>query len=57
MLGHRGCRLGVTFPDVYEMQAKYFAVSRLTKESGLSEIMIPLVGIPDELSAEEIAVG
>lgn len=53
MLGHRGCRLGVTFPDVYEMQARaiFAAVSRLVKEGVevYPEIMIPLVGIPAEL--------
>jgi pyruvate,orthophosphate dikinase len=53
MLGHRGCRLGVTFPDVYEMQAQaiFNAVSRLVKEGVevYPEIMIPLVGIPAEL--------
>jgi pyruvate,orthophosphate dikinase len=53
MLGHRGCRLGVTFPDVYEMQAQaiFNAVCRLVKE-GIEvypEIMIPLVGMPTEL--------
>ena len=53
MLGHRGCRLGVSFPDVYEMQARaiFAAVSRLVKEGVevYPEIMIPLVGIPAEL--------
>lgn len=46
MLGHRGCRLGITFPEVYEMQmwAIFNATARLTKE-GLSvhpEVEIPL---------------
>lgn len=48
MLGHRGCRLGVTYPEIYEMQA--FAIFRaavdVTKKTGKPvspEIMIPLV--------------
>ncbi|MGI6576123.1 MAG: pyruvate, phosphate dikinase [bacterium] len=53
MLGHRGCRLGLTFPAVYEMQAKaiFNAVVDLVKE-GINvypEIMIPLVGDQQEL--------
>ena len=47
MLGHRGCRLGVTYPEIYEMQARavFEAVAELTKE-GLEiipEVEIPLV--------------
>ncbi|MBP2652556.1 MAG: ppdK [Firmicutes bacterium] len=46
MLGHRGCRLGITYPEVYEMQitAIFSAVARLTKEGlkVLPEIEIPL---------------
>ncbi|MBQ1252227.1 MAG: pyruvate, phosphate dikinase [Firmicutes bacterium] len=47
MLGHRGCRLGVTYPEIYEMQARavFEAVAELTKE-GLQiipEVEIPLV--------------
>ena len=53
MLGHRGCRLGISFPDIYEMQARaiFNAVSRLVKEDVevYPEIMIPLVGLPAEL--------
>ncbi len=54
MLGHRGCRLGVTYPEIYEMQARaiFEAAASLAKE-GLSvepEIMIPLVSMPAELS-------
>ncbi|WP_067933330.1 pyruvate, phosphate dikinase [Alicyclobacillus kakegawensis] len=53
MLGHRGCRLGITFPEVYEMQVRaiYQAAARLTQE-GLRprpEVMIPLVGHVEEL--------
>lgn len=47
MLGHRGCRLGVTYPEIYEMQARavFEAVAELTKE-GLEiipEVEVPLV--------------
>jgi pyruvate,orthophosphate dikinase len=53
MLGHRGCRLGVTFPEIYRMQARaIFQAACALKKAGLSpmpEVMIPLVGIPEEL--------
>jgi pyruvate,orthophosphate dikinase len=48
MLGHRGCRLGVTYPEIYEMQARAIFeaasdVIKATKEKVIPEIMIPLV--------------
>ena len=54
MLGHRGCRLGITYPEIYEMQARaiFEAVCDVAKESGeapLPEIMIPLVATRREL--------
>jgi pyruvate,orthophosphate dikinase len=54
MLGHRGCRLGISYPEVYEMQARaiFEAACALTKK-GVEvkpEVMIPLVGEPSELS-------
>jgi pyruvate, orthophosphate dikinase len=54
MLGHRGCRLGITYPEIYEMQARaiFEAAVEVKKEQGETvevEIMIPLVGIPREL--------
>ena len=54
MLGHRGCRLGVTFPEIYEMQARaiFEAQAAVEKETGvqpLVEVMIPLVSIAPEL--------
>ena len=46
MLGHRGCRLGISFPEIYEMQCKaiFEAISELKKEklSAIVEIMIHL---------------
>ncbi|MED3563566.1 pyruvate, phosphate dikinase [Bacillus xiapuensis] len=53
MLGHRGCRLGMIYPEIYEMQAKaiFYAAAKL-EDKGLEvkpEIMIPLVGHVNEL--------
>lgn len=54
MLGHRGCRLGITYPEIYEMQvyAIIEAACEVKKEGMdvLPEIMIPLVGDEKELS-------
>jgi pyruvate,orthophosphate dikinase len=50
MLGHRGCRLGVTFPDIYAMQARAILEAALAQaEPPLPEIMIPLVATRREL--------
>ncbi|KAA3629401.1 MAG: pyruvate, phosphate dikinase [Proteobacteria bacterium] len=53
MLGHRGCRLGVTYPEIYEMQARaiFEAAAEETKTGKpvVPEIMIPLVGTRKEL--------
>jgi pyruvate,orthophosphate dikinase len=54
MLGHRGCRLGISFPEIYEMQARAIFEGALVvaKETGKPpkpEIMIPLVGLKKEL--------
>jgi pyruvate, orthophosphate dikinase len=54
MLGHRGCRLGVSFPEIYEMQARAIfegaiAVAKETGRAPHPEIMIPLVGMKREL--------
>ncbi len=53
MLGHRGCRLGVTFPEIYQMQARaiFEAAAALVAEgkSPKPEVMIPLVGHVNEL--------
>ena len=55
MLGHRGCRLGVSYPEIYEMQARAIIeaalnVSKETGENVIPEIMIPLVAMRSELS-------
>ena len=53
MLGHRGCRLGVTFPEIYEMQARAIFEGALeVAKAGAAphpEIMIPLIGTRREL--------
>ena len=54
MMGHRGCRLGITYPEIYEMQTRaiFEAAIELYKE-GVDvkpEIMLPLVGIGEELA-------
>jgi pyruvate, orthophosphate dikinase len=54
MLGHRGCRLGISYPEIYEMQARaiFEAAVEVAKESGAApvpEIMIPLVATRREL--------
>ncbi|HEX3582514.1 MAG TPA: pyruvate, phosphate dikinase [Thermoanaerobaculia bacterium] len=53
MLGHRGCRLGITFPEIYEMQVRaiYDAACTVKKEGidARPEVMIPLVGTVKEL--------
>ncbi|MEL7680843.1 pyruvate, phosphate dikinase [Citromicrobium bathyomarinum] len=54
MLGHRGCRLGITYPEIYEMQARaiFEAVCAVKEKSGeapLPEVMIPLVATKREL--------
>jgi pyruvate, orthophosphate dikinase len=54
MLGHRGCRLGITYPEIYEMQARAIIeaainVAKDTGEAPVPEIMIPLVATEKEL--------
>jgi len=54
MLGHRGCRLGITFPEIYDMQAQaIFEAAVNLKNRGIDarpEVMIPLVGEAKELA-------
>jgi pyruvate, orthophosphate dikinase len=54
MLGHRGCRLGVTYPEIYEMQARaiFEAAVEVAEASGqapIPEVMVPLVATRREL--------
>jgi pyruvate, orthophosphate dikinase len=53
MLGHRGCRLGITYPEIYEMQAAaiFEAAAAVVKETGKAvepEIMVPLIATKKE---------
>ncbi|PYM14382.1 MAG: pyruvate, phosphate dikinase, partial [Verrucomicrobia bacterium] len=56
MLGHRGCRLGVVYPEISEMQARaIFEAAADVQKKGVKvkpEIMIPLVGFPKELQLQ-----
>ena len=60
MLGHRGCRLGITYPEITEMQARAImeAACQLSKEGVkvLPEIMIPLIGTKAEFSDQKTIV-
>ena len=57
MLGHRGCRLGISYPEIIEMQvtAIFEAVCQLAKERQkvYPEIMVPLVGTKEELANQK----
>jgi pyruvate,orthophosphate dikinase len=60
MLGHRGCRLGITYPEITEMQARAImeAACQLSKEGVkvYPEIMIPLIGTRSELAHQKSVV-
>jgi pyruvate,orthophosphate dikinase len=57
MLGHRGCRLGITYPEIYEMQTRaIFGAVISMKKAGrtvLPEVMIPLISVKAELDRLE----
>jgi pyruvate,orthophosphate dikinase len=54
MLGHRGCRLGISYPEIYEVQVRaLFEAACIAKKDGVDvrpEVMIPLVGFKSELA-------
>jgi pyruvate, orthophosphate dikinase len=56
MLGHRGCRLGIAYPEISEMQARaVFEAAAEVQKQGIKvkpEVMIPLVGFPKELQLQ-----
>jgi len=60
MLGHRGCRLGITYPEITEMQTRAIleAAIELKKEKMdvEPEIMIPLVGTPQEFRVQKMVI-
>ena len=61
MLGHRGCRLGITFPEIYEMQTRaiFEAACDVAAESGeapIPEVMVPLVATRRELEILKVLI-
>jgi pyruvate,orthophosphate dikinase len=60
MLGHRGCRLGITYPEITEMQARaiFEAVVQVAKKGVkvIPEVMIPLIGSVEELADQKAIV-
>ena len=60
MLGHRGCRLGIAFPEITEMQSRaVFTAAVRCQQRGIRvhpEVMIPLVGFLEEFTAQEAIV-
>jgi len=60
MLGHRGCRLGISFPEITEMQARaiFEAACQLVKEGvdAKPEVMVPLVGTVKELASQKAII-
>jgi pyruvate,orthophosphate dikinase len=60
MLGHRGCRLGITYPEIYEMQVRaIFEAAAAARREGLRpspEVMIPLVGTKGEFERLKVLV-
>ena len=60
MLGHRGCRLGITYPEITEMQARAIIEAALNlKERGIEakpEIMVPLIGTIAEFENQEAII-
>ena len=56
MLGHRGCRLGITYPEVTAMQARAVAEAACLVPGAKPEIMIPLVGNVKELAMQKSIV-
>ena len=61
MLGHRGCRLGVTYPEITEMQSRAIleAAVELSQEgvTVLPEIMVPLIGTLQEFANQKAVIG
>ena len=60
MLGHRGCRLGITYPEITEMQTRAILEAALDLQKinikVLPEIMVPLVGTPQEFISQKLTI-
>ena len=56
MLGHRGCRLGISYPEVTEMQVRAICEAAAAVKGSQPEIMVPLVGNVKELAAQKALI-
>ena len=56
MLGHRGCRLGITYPEVTEMQTRAICEAAAKVKGSKPEIMVPLVGNVKELANQKALI-
>ena len=56
MLGHRGCRLGITFPEIYEMQARAIFEAACDVEAAHGQAVVPEVMIPLVATKKELAI-
>jgi pyruvate,orthophosphate dikinase len=60
MLGHRGCRLGITYPEITEMQARaIFEAAAIVQKKGIKvepEVMIPLISGQEEFIEQEVII-
>ena len=56
MLGHRGCRLGITYPEVTEMQVRAICEAATQVKNAKPEIMVPLIGAVEELSIQKAII-
>ncbi|MDD5597332.1 MAG: pyruvate, phosphate dikinase, partial [Victivallaceae bacterium] len=56
MLGHRGCRLGMTYPEVTEMQTRAICEAACEVQGSKPEIMVPLVGNVKELAVQKAII-
>jgi len=60
MLGHRGCRLGITYPEITEMQTRAILEAAIELKNGgvevYPEIMVPLIGTPQEFRSQRFVI-
>lgn len=56
MLGHRGCRLGITFPEIYEMQARAIFEAACDVEAAHGQAVVPEIMIPLVATRKELAI-
>jgi len=56
MLGHRGCRLGVSYPEIYEMQARAIFEAALDAESEAGDAVVPEVMVPLVATQRELEI-